>query len=458
VGQQDMEMIKKNQNRRSLLGVAVLLIGMGIFYAAPAFAADVVYQNTVSDPTASSTNVAESVMFTSPVSGDVGVVSFTFDEGGNGGPTEEKYILVSIIYQGVNYYFDSGNGCGNSVKVNGGGTRSVQLAGDWVDCTGTGDLLSFQEGQQYGMQMSANTAGFNGQQRFQRSSTTGTGIITATITANDSFTSGNVSLSSGFFATTNTRFTDVSFTGTDATVEYFLDENEIDSSIPERNPSLIRYSYAKQPDTEFSAFSLDIDETTFGTSTNLADFSGLTNGTYDVLIQFSNLGVPFGGPVPFPDSYVYLTIDKSGNNITIEGNVEFYDGTTPLSEDEWQQCGLTELTGCITNAFRFLFVPDPSVLNEVSTVSDQLETTFPFAYLYDFQTVVSSLFGDYSAAVPTFQIAFAGSSITLLSDDLLSNVPFVPFIRTTLGWLLWFGFAWAMYRRTLNIFNQNQTI
>lgn len=268
----------------------------------------------------------------------------------------------------------------------------------------------------------------------------------------------NVQYQSGFNATTQTRFTSLSFTGKQASVGYFLETSEIDTTRPETNPTLVRIQYAKRPDVEFSGRSESIDNSVYGTSTVTSDLTVLTNGTYDLLVTFANTGTLFGGAVPFPDSYIYATVDVSGQTITIIGDLEFYDGTTPIDEQALRDCSLTAISGCIINAFTVLFVPSTESLSELSEFNDTLSGKFPFAYLYDFQSSIGALFGDTSQSVPTFEVAFAGGTLTLLSQAQLEAVPYVPFIRTTVGFLLWVVFAFTMYRRTLNIFNPQQTI
>lgn len=283
-------------------------------------------------------------------------------------------------------------------------------------------------------------------------------VDSATIVTGNAVSGVVGELSSGFNAQTFTRFLDLSFSGTDALIDYYLEEGEIDTTRAETNPTLVRLQYAKQPDVDFSGIGEAINNQIFGSSTATIDLSGLTNGTYDLLIQFANQGTILGGPVPFPDSYIYATVDVSGNTITILGDVEYYDGTAAQDEQSLRACGLTDISGCIINSFVALFIPSTDSLEALADFNDDLSGRFPFAYVYDFQTLVTSLFTDTTQSVPTFEVAFAGGTLTLLSQSQLQAVPYVPFIRTTVGFLLWVTFAFAMYRRTLNIFNPHQTI
>jgi len=271
-----------------------------------------------------------------------------------------------------------------------------------------------------------------------------------------SFTDGfDQQYSSGFNSQTFTRFTALSFSGTNASVQYFLEETEIDTTRAETNPTLVRLQYAKQPDTQFSGVSGAIDPSVFGTSTEVISLSALTNGTYDLLITFANQGTVISGVVPFPESYIYATISKSGSVITLVGTVEYYDGTVALEDQELQPCGITALSGCITNAFSYLFVPSEESALQMTQTFATLEEKAPFVYFYQLQTAIVDVWSSPSE-LPTISVPFGSSEITLLSAGLISAVPFVSTVRNIIGALIWLLLGLTIYRRTLKIFD-NQT-
>jgi len=132
---------------------------------------------------------------------------------------------------------------------------------------------------------------------------------------------------SGFNSETQTRFTDVSITGTstvniDAT--YWLEQSEITTSISEFNPTLISFEYALSPSTSFTAVSETISNTILdGSQSTETNLSSLADGTYDLLVRFSNFGVPFGAARPFPDSYVYPSFTIFGGVLSATSTPEF---------------------------------------------------------------------------------------------------------------------------------------
>jgi len=263
----------------------------------------------------------------------------------------------------------------------------------------------------------------------------------------------------GFNAVTNTRFLDVDFNGTSTVeidVSYFLDEEEIDSTISQYNPTLVRFNTALRPGTDFSRQAESISNTVFGTSTVSTSFTGLADGVYDLSIDFANGGTAFGSPQPFPFSYVYTSFTIAGGVLTATSSLEFYDYANINNETTYKPCSITEIGGCIINAFVFLFVPSTDSINSFFELNETLSTKFPFAYLYDFQSSITSLFNPSPTASSTISYDFAGlGELSLISQAQLEAVPYASFIKVTLGYLMWIAFASLMYRRTLKIFNQN---
>jgi len=266
----------------------------------------------------------------------------------------------------------------------------------------------------------------------------------------------------------NTRFISASIVGTTTnpknvfvTVQYFLDPAEINRSISSKNPTQISLSVAKKPATTFSKYSFTIP-TTLGTSTQtftLLDSDLADSGIFDLLIQFSNSGVPFGSDIPFEDSYIYTAFTLDTKLVSATSSIENYNsqtitGTTITS----QPCGITALSGCINNAFGYLFIPTPTKIGEFQNIPTTLSTKFPFAYIYDFQNSITDLYTESNTQNDTLTIPFATyGNITLISKSQIASVPFADWIKITLGYILWIMFGLQMYKRTLLIFNPKTT-
>jgi len=263
----------------------------------------------------------------------------------------------------------------------------------------------------------------------------------------------------------NTRFTSVLFTdGTsnngnvNFSIDYFLDLLEIDVNNSSRNPSLVSIELAQRPSTNFSATSYSITPFVAGTSTESGTLSSVANGTYDVLVRFSNASVLFGSPRPFSQSYVYTTVVMSGGNLTSMGPLEFYDGRKieTFEDYKYKDCSLTQFDNCFTNAFIYLFTPPLESLNIFSQINDNLSQKFPFAYVYDFSAIFTTIYNTEQSQTADISIPFADAGeITLLSSEMLSEVPFSGLIRDSLAALLWFFLAYTLYRRSLTVFNSN---
>jgi len=260
----------------------------------------------------------------------------------------------------------------------------------------------------------------------------------------------------------NTRFLQVSLTdgtGNDAvnfSIDYFIDESEYDPNTASRNPTLISIEYAKRPATTFSKLGYSILPIGFSTSTKTGTITGLSNGTFDLLIRFSNAGVAFGGDVPFSQSYVYTSIVISGGQLTSVGALEFYDGRkqSTLGTIVYKDCSLTQFDNCITNAFLYLFAPSTETLSSFSDLGENIQTRFPFVYAYQFSEIFTSMFDTTQNQSLSIVIPFAeAGNLELISEEMLSAVPFSSLIRTILASIMWLLFMLTVYRNTLRIYD-----
>jgi len=266
----------------------------------------------------------------------------------------------------------------------------------------------------------------------------------------------------GFNSTTQTRFVDVDITGTSTvtfSVDFFLELTEIDTTQSATNPTAVNFRYSLRPTTVSSAIAETINNTIQGTSTVSADFDGFADGTYDLLVSFTNGGCALElSPCPFPQSYVYTSFEILGGVLTTVGGNEFYDGTTPPDETAYRDCSLTNIGNCISNAFVYLFFPSQSALNSFTILGDQLDTRFPFAYVFDFVELFETLFQTTQTESLDLTLAFASyGDITLISEEMLEEIPMSATIKSLLTYVLWLMFMLQMYNRTRNIFN-SQTV
>lgn len=266
-----------------------------------------------------------------------------------------------------------------------------------------------------------------------------------------------------YFSSQNSRFVNVkvnSFVVGQLTITggYYLDPAEVNRNVSELNPTYVKYRNNNRATTTFTTTNNPISATSTGYATSTNTYTGLSAGTYDAVVGFSNVGCNLGlSGCPFADSYVYITyqVNASGTLIANTTTFEYYDNTTPAGSAEANQpCGLSNFSGCISNALAYLFVPSDSTIDGYTQLNNELATKFPFAYAYDFSSTINTLYTTTASQSGTLTVPFGTfGNITLISSAQLSAVPFASFIKSLLGYALWIMFMIAMYRRTLTIFN-----
>jgi len=262
----------------------------------------------------------------------------------------------------------------------------------------------------------------------------------------------------GFNSVTNTRFTDLSVTGTSTIVinaEYFLDLSEIDTTVNEFNPTQVAFRTSLRPSSTFSSVSESIDNTISGTSTASTTLIGLVDGVYDLNITFANNGTLFGNPRPFEKSYIYTEFTISSGTLQSVGALEFYDGRTPPNPQSYQPCGITNLSGCLINAGMYMVYPSTESLEQFSEIYTTMSGKFPFAYFTDFNDSIMSVFTASTTHSLALEVPFGNfGTTTLISAEMIESFPLTGTIRTILGAIIWLMLGATIYRRTYRIFNQ----
>lgn len=261
-----------------------------------------------------------------------------------------------------------------------------------------------------------------------------------------------------FLSTTNTRFLELDWASTTLDIDYYLDEDEVDPTISELNPELIRIGYSLRPtSTQLTYISEEIDPEVTGTSTLQTDFfTSLPDGTYDLFISFHNYSAAFGGAPPFPDSYVFSAFTVSSGNIIGYSEPALYDATSFFdSNTVYRDCGLTSLDGCMQNVFIWLFYPTWGV-DYFLVVREELETKIPFNYVFGIQDQID-LLASGSATIPSVTLSFGPFvDLELLSAAFFTTDPWAtPFatIRSLSIVVLYTTLVIVLYRRTKYFIN-----
>jgi len=202
----------------------------------------------------------------------------------------------------------------------------------------------------------------------------------------------------GFNSNLDTKFLTIDITndGNDVLIDidYFLEEDEINTNIPEFNPTSVSASFVERPLTDFALIGTNIDNSQTATQTvsiTIPDGSINNTGTFDLLIQFDNLNRLFSGIRPFADVFIYTQFTLSNKIITATGTPEFYDVTAvATSTTVYRACGITDIDGCLVNAFSFLFVPTDITTNSFANLVNITEDKFPFAYFFEIQDIIAT--------------------------------------------------------------------
>lgn len=261
-----------------------------------------------------------------------------------------------------------------------------------------------------------------------------------------------------------TRFTNLEYSTTSTTsvnfaVSYFIEPTEATTTQADKNPTMIRVRYSKQPAQTYDGLSLQIEDAvspTWGTGTTTFDLNLDASSTYDVIINFANAGSAVTGIVPFPLAYVYFTVetDASGG-ISTTTAPEFYNAQQEQAF-EYQPCGITELGGCIINALQFTFMPSDESVDRFMEINDALQVRTPFIYVYQIPDYWEMLYTSSTTQTLTVSASTtAFGTITFISEAQLDAIPLTNQVRTILGYLLWVATAFTLYRMAVSIFDHD---
>jgi len=222
--------------------------------------------------------------------------------------------------------------------------------------------------------------------------------------------------------------------------------------------------------TQSSNVTLQI-ETNSGTSTAdtitvryLSNFQSIAPDVYSVNtsgLQSKTISKSF----PAINDTVQIEISMSTGSTTVVTSptysIRISDSliSDDASTENQVNCDSTSGIGwAICSTAVLLFIPSDASINRFTDVYDTLSTKFPFAYLTDFRDSITSIYTGSTTASLGLTVPFGDvGDITLISADLVSDVPFTSTIRTILGALIWLMLASQIWRRGQTIFNQKTT-
>jgi len=249
----------------------------------------------------------------------------------------------------------------------------------------------------------------------------------------------------------NTRFLTASTSGTRLSpqfhVQYFLDPDE--------------YTFNNSPDSvSISVWQDDTQDVFVGKSENLIlsflagtstrtftfPYSLTANKNYRASIIFWN---ELQDRVTFERTYVNLRFSTDGTNIT-SYTIDNISNGLIYDINAYEECTLTNWSGCLNNSLRFLFVPDETVVSNITATYDNMWSRAPFIYLTQIDDIITALFpntGDSFAMIVETGIG----NMTLMSSEMMENMPLHDEIRFMIESGMWIAFAFLMYQKTNNI-------
>jgi len=261
--------------------------------------------------------------------------------------------------------------------------------------------------------------------------------------------------------TLNTKFTKGVMSApavgtTTVTAVYYIDPDEVDVNVASKNPTATRFLLSPSTGTTtYSTISvLNSPTTGVGTTTYTYPFK-LPQGKYDLLITFGNAGTGISGIIPFEDSYVYITFSVNASGTLIAGQkAEYYDAESVVTDEYVRQpCGLTDIGGCIANAFAYLFLPSAFTTDDIFIATEEIKTKAPFVYLYQVPDLWQTLYDTAQTAPLSVSASTSIGTVSFISEAQLDAIPLTDTIRTIIGYLLWIMLALTLYTRVRSIFD-----
>lgn len=258
-----------------------------------------------------------------------------------------------------------------------------------------------------------------------------------------------------------TRFTNFDVSGTASStvfdVEYFLELSEINSNNRPDTVSIHIQDESNANVDQFQKLILPLEQGPGTTTVVRNTGTPLPDGNYSAWLNFWNFNQQL---FTFSKSNITVNFTISGGIVTSSTIVEQSDATSPFNYESYvdEPCGLTNIGGCVKNAFAGAFYPSPDSINSFTALYDTLSTKFPFAYFTDFNDSIASVFSGATTASLAVTVPFGDyGEIDLLSAEQISAVPLTSTIRNLLGSLIWIMLGLTVYRRTQKIFNHEHT-
>jgi len=252
----------------------------------------------------------------------------------------------------------------------------------------------------------------------------------------------------------DTRFLNATITASSTlsmTVGYYIDTE--DYAGPFDRPDVILVNVSSLDTTQFeSVQKLILPLSTGNSTTTLTGNIPIPDGSYSAMFNFWNFS---SQKFVLNRSAFTINFTVSGGVVTSQTEVANTNALFPESSTVYEDCGITAISGCISNSFRFLFYPSIEAVGQVTAVQGQLQTKAPFVYAYQLSDTFQTLYNSPSLASSSITVDILGGSLTLISVAQLQAVPYTAWLRAIMGYIMWVLFAFLVYRKALRVFNTN---
>lgn len=257
--------------------------------------------------------------------------------------------------------------------------------------------------------------------------------------------------------THNTRFLNTTVSGPRTAVafnvSYFLQTSEFTN---ENIPDAIQVDVLQRASLlSVTSEKASIVNTTNGTSTKIVTLTSAIPNTaqYTAKINFYNV---LNDTKTFTKTSITVNFDIVGGNVA---NVVVVSVKNALKEDitEMEVCSLTNLSGCLNNSVRFLFIPSTAVVDQFFESLATLNTKVPFVYLSQSVTLINTIFSQPSQSLPAISIPFLSGSVPIISPAIVTQYPFVSLLRTLIAAGMWITLLYGLYNMALGIHDKNLT-
>lgn len=253
--------------------------------------------------------------------------------------------------------------------------------------------------------------------------------------------------------TNQTRLTSAEFTATSSNlsvdVSYFMETSEFVGQYD--RPDMLNVTVYESDNTIFEEERKIILPLVDGYATTTLEFdTTIPDGAYFATINFWNL---VNEEIVIPRVFITMKFTVSGGVVITQEITGISNALLPRDLTRNDPCGITQLSGCINNSFRYLFTPDPVVVGEFMLAFEQLDTKIPFVYLAQASTLVTSLYSSEDTTIPTISTPDIEpwGPIVLISEEQLAEIPYIPTIRDIISAGIWLMLFRGLYRRAMAI-------